>query len=203
MLCSDKMATYPAMDLVADHCDIEERLGLIPPSARVRGLYFRVVESRMKRDGLLPAYRELFPNDRWSAMTMYPLGPWLLRLACGGALIASPERLHEGIHEICRGNAVAFANSILGKTMLRLLSRDPVRLSEQALAARRLTHQYGHWEIAYHGPRCIEMIYREEYAWIESVMAGAARGTYEACGLEPEMETRLNDRFNGSTVIRW
>jgi hypothetical protein len=47
------------------------------------------------------------------------------------------------------------------------------------------------------------MIYREEYLWIESAIAGAAQGTFEACGLSPTLETRLQDRFNGSTVVRW
>jgi hypothetical protein len=34
-------------------------------------------------------------------------------------------------------------------------------------------------------------------------MAGAARGTFEACGLSPVLGTRLKDRFNGSTLVRW
>lgn len=157
----------------------------------------------MKQAGALSRYQELFPGDRWSSMDLYPLGDWLLRVACGGALLASPERVHEGMHELSRSNATAFATSLLGRTMVRLLSKDPVRLAEQGLAARRLTHQYGHWEIARHGPRCIEMIYREEYAWIESIIQGAAQGTFEACDVEPRMETQLKDRFNGSTVIRW
>lgn len=169
----------------------------------MRGLYFRSIESVLKQAGLMENYRELFPNERWSAMGLYPLEPYMLRLACAGALLRSPERVHEGMHELMRVNATTFANSLLGRTMLRLLSRDPLRLTEQGLAARRQTHLYGHWEIARHGPRCIEMIYREEYLWIESAIAGAAQGTFEACGLSPTLETRLQDRFNGSTVVRW
>jgi uncharacterized protein (TIGR02265 family) len=191
------------LDIVAPYCDIRERLQLVPAAARVRGLYFRSLVSELKQAGKLTEYRALFPDDNWSAMELYPLSSYILRLACSGALLASPERVHEGMHDIMRANATAFADSLLGKAMLRLLSRDPVRLTEQALAARRLTHLYGHWEIARHGPRCIEMIYHEEYVWLESAAVGAARGTFEACGLSPMLETRLKDRFNGSTLVRW
>jgi uncharacterized protein (TIGR02265 family) len=197
------MPAVVPLELVAPHCDIKDRLELVPAAARVRGLYFRSLGASLKQVGKLSEYKALFPDDDWSAMGLYPLSSYLLRLACAGAVFASPERVHEGMHDLLRANATAFAESLLGKTMLRLLSRDPVRLTEQALAARRLTHVYGHWEIARHGPRCIEMIYHEEYIWLESAMAGAARGSFEACGLSPELETRLKDRFNGSTLIRW
>ena len=43
--------------------------------------------------------------------------------------------------------ATTFAGSLLGRTMLRILASDPVRLTEQGLAARRQTFDYGHWEI--------------------------------------------------------
>jgi len=197
------MQTPAALELVGPHCDIEDRLQRVPPAARVRGLYFKSLEASMKHAGQLERYRGLFPDDRWSSMGLYPLAFWMLRLACAGALAASPERVHQGMHELLRSNATTFASSLLGRTMLRLLARDPVRLAEQGLAARRLTHLYGHWEILRHGPRCIEMIYREEYVWIESAVAGSALGAFEACGLEPSLETRLKDRFNGSTLIRW
>jgi uncharacterized protein (TIGR02265 family) len=197
------MRTSAPLELVGPHCDIEERLERVPPAARVRGLYFGSLESSLKQAGRWDRYRNLFPDDRWSSMGLYPLAFYMLRLACAGALITSPERVHQGMHELLRSNATTFASSLLGKTMLRLLARDPVRLAEQGLAARRLTHLYGHWEIVRDGPRCIEMIYREEYVWIDSAVAGAARGTFEACGLEPSLETRLKDPFNGSTLIRW
>jgi uncharacterized protein (TIGR02265 family) len=197
------MGPSTPLDIVAPYCDIRERLPLVPAAARVRGLYFRSLASSLKQAGKLAEYRALFPDDNWRAMELYPLSAYLLRLACAGAVYASPERVHAGMHDLLRANATAFAESLLGRAMLRLLARDPVRLTEQALAARRLTHVYGHWEIAHHGPRCIEMIYHEEYMWLESAMAGAARGTFEACGLSPVLETRLKDRFNGSTLVRW
>jgi hypothetical protein len=47
------------------------------------------------------------------------------------------------------------------------------------------------------------MVYESEYLWIESAIAGSARGTYTNCGVEVRLTTHLTDRFNGSTIIEW
>jgi uncharacterized protein (TIGR02265 family) len=195
--------TSSALELVAPHCDIVERLELVPPSACVRGVYFRNVEAHLERAGRLGVYREIFGAERHSALPYYPLSDYLLRIAVAGALVESPERLHQGMFAIARGNAVAFAQSLLGRALFRLLARDPVRLSEQGLAARRQSNTYGHWAMQRHGPNEIEMLYTDEYQWIDSIIAGAAQGTFDACGVNPTLETRMKSRFNGSTLIRW
>jgi uncharacterized protein (TIGR02265 family) len=193
----------PAVALVAPYCDIIARLNAIPPSARLRGVYFRSVEAQLEKRGKHAQYRRYFPNDGYADLPFYSVAEYLVRVACAGALVASPSHVHEGIHEIARSNSTAFVSSLLGRSMLGLLARDPVRLTEQGLAARRQSHTYGHWEIVRHGERAIEMVYRDEYCWLESVVTGAARGTFEACGLDFELETKLSDRFNGSTCVRW
>lgn len=192
-----------ALDLVAPHCDIVERLEAIPPSARLRGVYFRSVERELERRNLLGAYHELFPIKRKWSISYHPLSEYVVRLACAGALVTSPERVHEGIFELTRTNSTYFAKSLLGRALIRLLARDPVRLCEQGLAARRQTVTYGHWELNRRGGNELEMIYRNEYLWLESCVAGAAQGTFESCGVTPILETILIDRFNGSTIIRW
>lgn len=196
-------APSAAIELVAPYCDIKDRLALVPPSASCRGIYFKNVEAQVERAGGIRHYRELLGEDRFSALPYYPLSDYLLRLAVAGAIVATPERVHDGMFAVARGNAAAFASSLLGRALFRLLARDPVRLSEQGLAARRQSHTYGHWAIVRHGDNALEMVYSDEYQWIESVMAGAARGTFEACGIDAQFETRMRSRFNGSTFIRW
>ncbi len=192
-----------AIDFVAPHCDIIERLAAIPPSARVRGIYFRSLKRELEHRDLLARYFEFFSEQRRGAMAYYPLSEFSLRLACAGALVASPAELHRGMHDLGRTNSSYFAQSLLGRAIIRFLSKDPIRLSEQGLAARRQSCSYGHWELVRRGPTEIEMRYENEYLWIESYVAGAAQGTFEACGVTPILETRLTDRFNGSTLIRW
>jgi uncharacterized protein (TIGR02265 family) len=192
-----------AIQLVAPHCDIVDRLQVVPPSAQVRGLYLRSLEAVTQRAGRDALYREYFAGERWSPIRMYPLRDYMIRLAVAGASLRSPSRVHDGMHDVWRSNATTFANSLLGHTMLRFLSHDPVRLTEQGLAARRQTYHYGHWEIVRHGPRAIEMVYREEYLWIESAIAGGAVGAFEACGITATLATKLRSRFDGSTMVTW
>jgi uncharacterized protein (TIGR02265 family) len=192
-----------ALEFVAPHCDIVERLHDVPPSAQVRGLYFRSFLAILRQTGRLLDYERFFPNESYSSLTYQPLGEYLLRLAVAGAVMTSPETLHDGILQLTQKNAAAFASSILGKVLLRLLARDPVRLTEQGLSARRQSTTYGEWELIRRETRCLEMVYRAEYMWIESAIAGAAMGSFEACSLRPSLETVLKDKYNGSTLIRW
>jgi uncharacterized protein (TIGR02265 family) len=192
-----------AIALVAAHCDIEERLPLVPPSAGARGIYFRNIEKHLAARGALEPYREYFPRDHFGALSFHPVSDYIVRVACAGALVASPERVHEGMFAIAKGNARAFIESVLGRLLLRVLSGDPIRLMEQAMAGRRQSTNYGHWEVVRRSERAVEVIHRQEYIWIESAIAGAGVGTFEACGLAVKLETRLIDRFNGSTLYSW
>jgi uncharacterized protein (TIGR02265 family) len=197
------MLLGPALDLVAPHCDIVERLGLVPPTARLRGMLFRAIEMELERRGRLEAYRVFFPNDCYASIPFYSLRDYLQRVAVAGALVASPRCVHDGMYDLSRGNATAFADSLIGRALIRLLARDPVRLTEQGLAAQRQMASYGRWAIVRHGERAIEMQYRDEYVWIESVMAGSAAGTFESCGIRAELETTLSEPFSGRTMVRW
>jgi uncharacterized protein (TIGR02265 family) len=192
-----------AIELVAPYCDIVDRLKVVPPSAQLRGVWLNNVEKQVEQRGVLATYREYFPHDRYKALPLYPLTDFLVRLACAGALVASPERVHEGMFVVNKGNAVSFMESLLGRIMLRVLSRDPVRLLEQGMAARRQGFTYGHWELHRLGDREVEVVHKHEYWWIESGVAGAAQGTFEACDITATVETKLIDRFNGSTLCRW
>jgi uncharacterized protein (TIGR02265 family) len=192
-----------AIELVAPHCDIVERLRLVPPSAQMRGVWLKNVEKQVDLHGRAAAYREYFPSDHYSSLSFYPVADMLIRSACAGALVASPERVHQGMALVTKGNAESFMASLLGRMLLRVFSRDPVRVLEQALAARRQSCAYGHWELRRHADREVEMTYQNEYWWIESAVAGAAQGTFEACKIVVSIETKLIDRFNGSTFFRW
>src|SRR5688572_24809079 len=108
-----------AIEEVSRHCDLRERMALIPPSAKLRGLYFRSIETALAREGRFDAYRALFP-ERFAAILWQPASEFLVRLAVGGSLLTSPERVHEGMFEIGRRNPVTFAESLLGRTRLQI-----------------------------------------------------------------------------------
>jgi uncharacterized protein (TIGR02265 family) len=191
-----------ALELVAPHCDLVDRLRAVPPAAAMRGVFYHHIDGYMRKAGLQDAYRSYFP-ETVSALPFYPLSDYMLRLATAGALVASPERLHEGMREIARGNAASFVQSLLGRTLIRLLSNDPAKLTEQGLAARRQTHRYGRWSLIRHAPRVLEVVYEDEFLWIESVVVGSAEGTYVGCAFPVHQEHTLRSRFSGSTIHSW
>jgi uncharacterized protein (TIGR02265 family) len=190
------------IETVSKHCDLGERLTLVPPSAKVRGLYFGSIEAVLTRAGKAQPYKTLFP-ERFSAVGWHPAGEFLTRLAVGGALLVSPERVHEGMYEIGRRNATAFTESLLGRTLLRFLSRDPKKLLLQADAGRRQSTNFARWALSFpdHHTAIVEMV--EEYQWIESNALGAAVGTFEAVGIPMRAEAQLTSRFVGRHILRW
>lgn len=193
-----------AIEFVSPHCDLKERLEVVPPSAKVRGLYVRAQERLLAERGKDAQYRTFFPSSDWNSFKAYPLRDYLVRLAVGGACLHSPEEVHAGMLDIWKTYAVEFTQSLLGRTLLRVLSRDPLRMMEQAVAARRQMFLYGHWQFVRLGERSVEMVYSQEYIWIESALKGGAIGSFEACGVtNPKVETRMTDRFNGATSISW
>ena len=117
--------------------------------------------------------------------------------------MSTPETLHDGIFDLTRWNASAFASSVLGKVLIRFLARDPIKLTEQALAGRRQSTTYGEWKLLKRGPRDLEICFRDEYMWIESAINGAAVGTYDICDIKPTLTTSLESKYTGSTRIRW
>jgi uncharacterized protein (TIGR02265 family) len=187
---------------VSRHCDLGERLPMVPPSAKVRGIYFRSIVQVLTKAGRAERFDALFP-ERFAAVLWHPAVEFLPRLVVAGALLAGPERIHEGMFEIGRGNALAFAESLIGRMLLRILDRDPRRLLRQAIAGRRQSYSFGHWELDLPGEREAVVTMGEEYLYIESYLMGAAQGTFDAVGIPVRIEVVLEDRFNGRHILRW
>lgn len=190
------------LDLIGPHCDITDRLKRVPPSARVRGVWFRIIDRDLAERGLFDTYTELFSRSRFRSLQMYPVSEFLVRAATAGALIASPECLHDGMFQMAHANAQEFARSLFGRTLIRLLARDHQRLTQQAIASSRQTTNYGKRSATFPDERTVEVLYRDEYVWIESYMAGAAVGTYESLGFEVELETELQSPIDGVIRLR-
>jgi uncharacterized protein (TIGR02265 family) len=195
-------ARQAALAEVSRYCDVIARLPLIPPSAKARGLYFRSIETTLARAGRLDRYHALFP-ERFAAVLWHPVGELMIRLAVAGAILTEPSRVHEGMFEIGRRNAVVFAESLIGRTLLRILSRDPKRLLQQGAAGRRQSLNYGRWTLEFPEPRTAIMMMEEEYLYIESFLLGAAQGTFDAVGVPVHAEAKLDDRFRGRHILVW
>ncbi len=195
-------ARKAALCEVGAHCDIEARLPLVPPSAVIRGLYFRSIERVLSDAGRVQRYHELFPERR-AALRWYPVADFLEQLTVGAAMLLGPERVHEAMFEIGRRNARAFTDGLLGQVMLRVLARDPHKVLKQAIAGRRQSAKPARWELAFPSDRTAVMTLIEEYGYIESYMLGGAHGTFEAVDVPVRIECQLEDRFSGQHIFRW
>jgi uncharacterized protein (TIGR02265 family) len=191
-----------AIDEVCRFCDLKERIAVIPPSAKARGVYFRSIETVLTRAGRIGPYRALFPV-RVAAVPWQPLPELLIQLAVGGSILASPERVQEGMFEIGRQNAIAVSESLIGRTLIRFLSRDPRRLLQQAVAGRRQTAGYGNWTLTFPTERSAVITMVEEYLYLESYLLGAAQGTFDAISMPVQIEVVLQDRFSGKHILAW
>jgi uncharacterized protein (TIGR02265 family) len=191
-----------AIHEVGRFCDIEERLTLLPPSTKSRGVYFQSIETVLSKEGRLEKYKQLFP-ERFAAVLWYPTSELLSRLVVAGGLLAGPEHVHQGMFEIGRLNAVAFAESLLGKVMMRLLSRDPKKLLQQGVAGRRQGCSVGHWELSFPAERKAVISMHEEYLYLESYMLGAGQGTFDAIGVPVKTRVEQENPFTGKHVLEW
>lgn len=191
-----------AFKAIAEHCDLDARLAMIPPSAKWRGMYFHAVEGVLERAGKLPEYQRLMPES-FSALRYYPAGDLLRHVAMGGALLRSPEDVHAGMFEVGRDNAVAFASTLLGRTLVRLLSNDPYRLLLQGASAKRQTSTYGRWRIERTSEHSAVMHFEQEYCWIESYIRGAGIGTFESVGATATIDVELDGPYDGRHLIHW
>jgi uncharacterized protein (TIGR02265 family) len=191
-----------ALDLVGSYCDLEQRLKDIPPGASARGIWVWNFERVLERRGLLPKYLEFY-GTRLAALEWHPLSESVARLAVAGALFASPREVHAGLRALGRAQAAQFSESLLGKTLIRLLSPDPVRVLQQGAAARRQTCNYGQWEYDFSVPRQARVTHRDEYGWLESQVLGSAEGTFAAIKVPATFDLTLTDRYNGVIHITW
>lgn len=185
-----------------EHCDLERRLPLVPASAQLRGLYFKNTIAVLKKANLYEKFSQYYTQEH-TAVRWYPVSEFLEQLAVAGALLKGPEHVHEGMQAIGRHNANAFAESLIGRAMLRLLSRDPVRLLKQASGGRRQSCRYGRWQLEFLEPGRAIMHMHEEYLWIESYVLGAAQGTMDAAQGNAVVSYELDSPFQGRHVLLW
>lgn len=191
------------MELLAPHCDIATRLNAVPHAARVRGLYFRSALEELTRRGLRGAFETVIHETERSAFMLYPATDYIVWIAWAGSLVTSPRAVHEGMRELMRGNSAYFGQSLLGRSLVRLLSRDPVQILHQAIKSKRAVSNYGRWSVVDESSRHVVMRHEDEYVWIESALLGAALGALESCGIRPSVEVKLRDPYNGDLVFRW
>ena len=187
---------------VAEHCDLEWRLAQVPASARIRGFYYRAIRTALEPAGKWDEYASLLPERR-APVASYPVADFLRRVCVAGAILESPENVHEGMRRIAHGNAVAASESLLGRVMIRLLSGDPKRLLHQGISVRRQSCLYGRWSLEFPSDSQAIMTMTDEYIWPDSYMLGAAQGTMATLPYPVSIRAELITPFSCRTYFSW
>ncbi len=191
-----------AFQEVCRYCDVQRRLATVPPSAKMRGAFFRSIERVLGNAGLGERFETMFPT-RPTSVLWYPMSEFLVQLTVGAAMLTGAARVHEGMSEIGRRNAVAVSETLFGRALLRLLSHDPRKVLLQGAAVRRQCNNVGTWDLTFPDDHSALMIMKEEYLYMESYLLGAAYGTFETIGVPVKIECTLDDPYNGRHVLVW
>lgn len=191
-----------AIEAVCQHCDLRQRLQALPPSAKIRGAFFRSIERVLESAGHGAQFEAMFPS-RPTSVLWYPISEFLVQLTVGAAMLSGAEHVHEGMSEIGRRNAVEVSSTLFGRALLRILSRDPRKLLMQGAAVRRQCNNVGTWELTFPDARSAILVAKEEYLYFGSYLLGAAYGTFETIDLPVKIECVLDDPYNGRHVLRW
>lgn len=191
-----------ALEAIAPHCDFKQRLAAMPPSAKIRGAFFHSIDRVLTAAGHFEPFEAMFPS-RATSVLWYPMSDFLEQLLIGGSMLTGPERVHEGMLEIGRRNAVEVSSSLFGRALLRLLSRDPRKLLMQGAAVRRQCNNVGVWELTFPDERSALVVAKEEYLYFDSYLLGAAYGTFDTLDLPVKIECVMDDPYNGRHILRW
>jgi len=183
---------------------LDERLAKIPASAGVRGVWFGVMEGHMKRlgSGAEAAYRAAGCGKPRTVYRLYAMGEYLEELLVGGA-IAQPQNPAEGIREIWRHNIDAFKESLIGRSVARLVRPSPTTALRWVERSRHVSCNYGNWWVEVVAPEYAVMYLNNEYIWIDSAHRGGAEAMLDACGVQGSVEAELLSDFDGKLHIRW
>lgn len=192
-----------AIEWVRDYCDLSTRLRDIPPSAQVRGLYMVGMEHTVRLHHRLDEYHAWFGPRTFSPLRYYDATEYVIRAAVAAALLSGRAAIDEGLEELGRGNTRAIRDSLLGTVLLRLLSPDPRLLLRQGIASQRQSCTYARWTLEFPSTRSAIMHFEGEYAWIESLLVGAAKGSFELIDLPVHISVRLHDRYRGEHHLSW
>ncbi len=192
-------------DAAAVHCDAVERLARVRDDQRVRGVWFGMLRDELRRRG--PQIYGEFEREvgLHEAVTfkMYPVADYIRRLVVAGALVASPERVHEGMRDLHRSSVGYFARSVLGRAVVSLVRPTPLSFLQQVQRSRALIASFGAQHVTAVGERCIRVHHVDDPVYVESAQRGGLESVFDVCGVEARIHVEMRTAFDGVLTAEW
>jgi uncharacterized protein (TIGR02265 family) len=168
---------------VSEVLDLERRLRDVPASAKVRGVFVRLLEDSLARRGLGGAMDlRSIVGERPRSYRLYPARDLLAAYATAGALVHPDPR--EGIRLIFSEIADPFASSWYGRAFMKFVRADPLAGLQWLERSHDHIVNYGQWRVQAESPGRAVFHMIDEYFWIEYAHRGGCEGMLKACGVE-------------------
>jgi hypothetical protein len=187
----------------ANALDLASRLRAVPPSAKSRGIFFKLIEDDLKRRGLKDrlSWKEAASFDSRRGYALYPVTDLMQAFADAGALVDQDPR--EGVRQIFGGGSRYFATSLVGRTFQRFLRPDPTAALLWLERSRTHLCNYGRWRVEQRRAGHVVLHMVDEYLWIDSAHRGGCEGLLAACGVVGEVNAEMDGPFDGRLDVRW
>jgi uncharacterized protein (TIGR02265 family) len=191
------------MGTVARALDLDERLRRTPSTAKVRGVFFQLIDAQLRRRGLASAseWRLAAGKATRHVHVLYPATDLLRAMAIAGALMNPDPR--QGVREIFSDGARFAAATWFGRTFRTVFSPDPLSALRWLERSHDYICNYGRWRVEERGPGRATLHMYDEYFWIDCLHLGGCEGLLEACGVVGTVHASLDTLFTGRLEVAW
>jgi len=187
-----------------DRLDLARRLSDTPASATVRGVWFSMAADHVQRMGRAEtvAWRTAVRTRRRFPFLSYSLREYLEELAVAAAIV-DPMSPGDGIRQIWRRATSSYVATPFGRSLIRLIGRNPLRYLGWLAEHRDHFCNYGEWRLVPRSEGYAVMEMKDEFIWIEHAHCGGAEGLLETCGVKGTVESELVSPYHGRMHVRW
>jgi uncharacterized protein (TIGR02265 family) len=182
--------------------DLDKRLRDLPATAKVRGVFFRLLRDETEKRGL-SAVKDLRHvlegKDVWR---LYPARDLMTAYATAASLI-DPDP-NQGLRVLFHDMGPSYSRTWYGQLFRKFIgSPDPARALRYVERAKERVSNYSTWRLETLGPRHVVLHMFDEYFWIESAQRGGCEGLLDACDVAGEVRAELDGPYNGALDIQW
>ncbi len=202
----DGGGVHSSIDLgsVRNRLGLATRLSDVPLASTVRGVWLTMAGDHVKKLGRAEAatWHSAVPQRRRVPFLSYSLREYMEELAVAGAIV-NPKDPAEGMRVVWRASTSMYLTTPFGRSLVRLLSPNPLRCMSWLVDHHDHFCNYGQWSLVQHADRYVTMEMKDEYVWIDSAQRGGAEGLLLALNMKGTVEPELDSRYKGRLHIRW
>ena len=178
--------------------DVAAYVDVMPPSARIKGMYAAaIVDGARARGLLLPSARE-----RYLAFRDVPLREFTTLLVEGAQAFFPDMSLRSGLRKLGRSTHGIFSQSVVGRVVFSTASDLPGALTACA-KAYAISIPPSRAELREVGDRRAILALANVYNFLDSHHVGVLEGVAHACGVHVEARVKLASLFEGEIELTW